>query len=228
MADTRILVVDDEADILELIRYNLERAGHRVTGVSSGETALMAAAAAPPDLVVLDLMLPGVDGLTVCRRLKEATATREVPIIMVTARDTEADIVTGLSLGADDYVVKPFAPAVLVARVAALLRRKGAAPVDEAAQITLHGIAIDPGRHQVTADGNTVPLTATEFRILHYLARRPGWVFTRGQIVDGVMGEGHPVTERSVDVQIAAIRKKLGNAGVVIETVRGVGYRVRE
>jgi two-component system alkaline phosphatase synthesis response regulator PhoP len=228
MADTRILVVEDERDILELIRYNLEKAGHAVTTAVSGEAGLALAREAPPDLVVLDLMLPGMDGLSVCRTLKRDARTREVPVIMVTARGTEADVVSGLNIGADDYVVKPFSPAVLVARVAALLRRAAAPEPVEGRPLEVHGVTIHPGRHRVEADGTTVSLTATEFRILHFLARRPGWVFTRHQIVDGVMGEGHPVTERSVDVQIAALRKKLGPRGDLIETVRGVGYRVRE
>jgi two-component system alkaline phosphatase synthesis response regulator PhoP len=228
MADTRILVVEDERDILELIRYNLEKAGHGVTPAATGEAGLALAREAPPDLVVLDLMLPGMDGLSVCRALKRDARTRDVPVVMVTARGTEADVVSGLNLGADDYIVKPFSPAVLVARVAALLRRTAVPEPAEDRPLTVHGVTIHPGRHRVEAEGQTVALTATEFRILHFLARRPGWVFTRHQIVDGVMGAGHPVTERSVDVQIAALRKKLGPSGDLIETVRGVGYRVRE
>jgi len=178
--------------------------------------------------VVLDLMLPGMDGLAVCRALKREPATARVPVLMVTARGTESDVVNGLNLGADDYVVKPFSPAVLVARVGALLRRREVPEPRGDRPLSVHGVTIHPGRHRVEADGEAVDLTATEFRILHFLARRPGWVFTRHQIVDGVMGEGHPVTERSVDVQIAALRKKLGARAELIETVRGVGYRVRE
>jgi len=228
MPEARILVVEDEPDILELIRYNLEKGGYRVTPAATGEAGLALCREAPPDLVVLDLMLPGLDGLSVARALRRGPATARVPIMMVTARGTEADVVAGLNLGADDYMVKPFAPAVLLARVAALLRRvKGPEPGPEQ-PLAVHGVTIHPGRHRVEVDGAVVTLTPTEFRILHYLARRPGWVFTRHQIVDAVMGEGHPVTERSVDVQVAALRKKLGPKGDVVETVRGVGYRVRE
>jgi len=228
MAEARILVVEDEPDILDLIRYNLEKSAYRVTPAATGEAGLALAREAPPDLVVLDLMLPGLDGLSVARALKRGPGTARVPIVMVTARGTEADIVAGLNLGADDYVVKPFSPAVLVARVGALLRRFQAPEPGAEQPLEIHGIAIHPGRHRVEVKGETVTLTPTEFRILHFLARRPGWVFTRQQIVDAVMGEGHPVTERSVDVQVAALRKKLGAAGDVVETVRGVGYRVRE
>jgi two-component system alkaline phosphatase synthesis response regulator PhoP len=227
-SDSRILVVEDEQDILDLIRYNLEKAGHAVTPATTGEAGLARAREAPPALVVLDLMLPGMDGLAVCRALKRDARTADVPVLMVTARGTEGDIVAGLNIGADDYVVKPFSPAVLVARVGALLRRTAAPEPDAERPLTVHGLTIHPGRHRVEVAGEPVALTATEFRILHFLARRPGWVFTRHQIVDGVMGEGHPVTERSVDVQIAALRKKLGPRGDLIETVRGVGYRVRE
>jgi len=228
MAEARILVVEDEPDILDLIRYNLEKSGYRVTPAATGEAALALCREAVPDLVVLDLMLPGLDGLSVARALRRTAGSAKVPIMMVTARGTEADIVAGLNLGADDYMVKPFSPAVLAARVAALLRRgKGPEPGPEQ-PLTVHGIGIHPGRHRVEVDGEAVALTPTEFRILHFLCRRPGWVFTRHQIVDAVMGEGHPVTERSVDVQVAALRKKLGANGDVVETVRGVGYRVRE
>jgi DNA-binding response OmpR family regulator len=228
MPEARILVVEDEPDILDLIRYNLEKAGYRVTPAATGEQGLALCREAPPDLLVLDLMLPGLDGLSVARALRRGPATARVPIVMVTARGTEADVVAGLNLGADDYVVKPFSPAVLVARVAALLRRARGPEAGPEQPLSVHGVTVHPGRHRVEVDGQVVTLTPTEFRILHYLARRPGWVFTRQQIVDAVMGEGHPVTERSVDVQVAALRKKLGPKGDVVETVRGVGYRVRE
>jgi len=225
---TRILVVEDEPDILDLIRYNLEKAGYGVVPAATGEAGLTLAREAPPALIVLDLMLPGMDGLSVCRALKREARTARVPVMMVTARGTEADVVAGLNLGADDYIVKPFSPAVLVARVGALLRRAAEPEAPAERALTVHGVTIHPGRHRVEVKDEAVPLTATEFRILHFLARRPGWVYTRQQIVDAVMGEGHPVTERSVDVQIAALRKKLGPTGDLIETVRGVGYRVRE
>jgi len=229
MGRKRILVVEDETDISELIRYNLEKAGYAVTTARSGEHALEAARAAPPDLVLLDLMLPGIDGLTVCRQLKAQPATREVPVIMVTARGEERDVVRGLSLGADDYVAKPFSPAVLVARVEAALRRGGGAPAPETeAPLVVHGLEIHPGRHEVKVGGVPVTLTRTEFQILALLARRPGWVFSRSQIIGAIRGKAHGVTDRSVDVQIVSLRRKLGALGNVIETVRGVGYRMRE
>ncbi len=177
------------------------------------------------DLVVLDLMLPGLDGLEVAKTLKSDPKTRSIPIVMLTAKGEDADVVTGLELGADDYVTKPFSPRVLVARVKAVLRRQGRAVVDDAQVLSIHGIEIDPGRRSVTAGGKPIDLTFTEFQLLHVLARRPGWVFTRAQIVDSVRGSDYPVTDRSVDVQVVGLRKKLGDHGRSIETVRGVGYR---
>ncbi|MCK9375342.1 MAG: response regulator transcription factor [Syntrophobacterales bacterium] len=228
MPKEHILVVEDEEDILELLRYNLNKEGYRVTGVLSGEEALRTARSQPPDLVILDLMLPGIDGLTVCRELKQDAKTREAPIIMLTAKGEEADVVAGLELGADDYVTKPFSPRVLLARLRAVLRRRVAAPPPETDAIVLHDLAIHPGRHEVLVRGEHVELTSTEFRLLTFLARRPGWVFTRAQIVQGVQGEDYSVSERAVDVQIVGLRKKLGPAGPYIETVRGVGYRFKE
>jgi two-component system phosphate regulon response regulator PhoB len=227
MAKRQILVVEDEADIAELVRFQLEKAGFAVTCVRSGERALEEVGRQPPDLVLLDLMLPGMDGLSVCRRIKGAPATRTVPVIMVTARGDERDVVQGLDAGADDYVVKPFSPAVLVARVEAALRRQGAAAGNRDAPLSVRGIVIHPGRHEVKVNGEPVRLTRTEFMILHLLARRPGWVFTRSQIVGEVRGKSDVVTDRSVDVQIVSLRRKLGEAGELIETVRGVGYRMR-
>jgi two-component system alkaline phosphatase synthesis response regulator PhoP len=228
MAKEHILVVEDEEDILELLRYNLTKEGYRVTGVLSGEEGLKAARSQPPDLIVLDLMLPGIDGLTVCRELKMDAKTRDVPIIILTAKGEEADIVTGLELGADDYITKPFSPRVLLARLRAVLRRRQAEPQAEADSLELHELAIHPGRHEVLVQGRPVDLTSTEFRLLSFLARRPGWVFTRTQIVQGVQGEDYSVSERAVDVQIVGLRKKLGPAGKYVETVRGVGYRFKE
>ena len=228
MAKEHILVVEDEEDILELLRYNLAKEGFRVTGVIEGEEAVRAARSTPPDLIILDLMLPGMDGLTVCRELKMDAKTREVPIIILTAKGEEADIVAGLELGADDYVVKPFSPRVLLARLRAVLRRRRAEPAPASDSLQLHDLTLHPGRHEVLVQGRPVDLTATEFRLLHFLARRPGWVFTRAQIVQGVQGEDYSVSDRAVDVQIVGLRKKLGPAGKYIETVRGVGYRLKE
>ncbi len=227
MAKENILVVDDEEDIVELISYNLSKDGYKVQVVTTGEDALKAARAQAPDLVVLDLMLPGVDGLDVCKLMKADKATKHVPVIMLTARGEEADVVTGLELGADDYIVKPFSPRVLSARVKSVLRRNRSHVVDEQQTISVEGLEINPGRHEVTIDGSLADLTFTEFKILHYLMRQPGWVFTRYQIVDAVHGEDYPVTDRSVDVQIVGLRKKLGKYGELIETVRGVGYKFR-
>jgi two-component system phosphate regulon response regulator PhoB len=228
MAHETILVIEDEEDILELIRYNLDREGYQVICAESGEKGLEIARRQRPDLLLLDLMLPGLDGLEVCKRLKTDGAVANLPIVMVTARGEEADVVTGLELGAEDYVTKPFSPRVLVARVRAVLRRRRETPLDDDAVIRTHGIEIHPGRHVVSVDSEAIDLTATEFKILHFLAKRPGWVFTRYQIVDGIRGPNYPVTERSIDAQIVALRRKLGERGAAIETVRGVGYRFSE
>ncbi len=228
MPKEHILVVEDEEDILELLRYNLAKEGFRVTGVVSGEEALRAARSTPPDLILLDLMLPGMDGLTVCRELKQDARTRQLPIIMLTAKGEEPDIVAGLELGADDYVTKPFSPRVLLARLRAVLRRRAEEPPPAGDSLEFHEMTIHPGRHEVLVQGGPVDLTATEFRLLTFLARRPGWVFTRAQIVQGVQGEDYSVSDRAVDVQIVGLRKKLGPAGHYIETVRGVGYRLKE
>jgi two-component system phosphate regulon response regulator PhoB len=228
MAREKILVVDDEEDILELIRFNLFREGYKVLGAPSGEEALRLAKSEIPDLMVLDLMLPGMDGLEVTKVLKNDSMTKNIPIVMLTAKGEEADIVTGLELGADDYITKPFSPRVLVARVRAVLRRQLKEYKEETPILRIHDMVIHPGRHEVLISGKPVQLTLTEFGILEYLARRPGWVFTRTQIVDAVKGEDYYVTDRSVDVQIVGLRKKLGVAGPYIETVRGVGYRFKE
>jgi len=228
MARTRILVVDDEPDILELVQYNLSKAQYEVVSVESGEEALVQVRTTPPDLIVLDLMLPGVDGLEVCRALKRDTRTAAVPIVMLTARGEEADIVAGLELGADDYLTKPFSPRVLLARIRAVLRRLHTESVAEDAVITHHGLVLHPGRHEVLVEGQPVPLTLTEFRVLHLLARHPGWVFTRNQIIAATQGADVSVTERAVDVHIVSLRRKLGAIGEAIETIRGVGYRLQE
>ena len=220
MAKERILVVDDEEDLLELIRYNLTKEGYQVRTAPSGEEAIKQAKAWIPDLIVLDLLLPTVDGLDVCRMLKGNKPTSHIPIVML--------VVTGLEMGADDYVTKPFSPRVLLARIRAALRRGMAPTIDDGTEIVVHDMVIHPGRHQVLIGEKPIDLTPTEFRLLHFLARKPGWVFSRGQIVDAVRGEDYPVTERSVDVQVAGLRKKLGKIGHVVETVRGVGYRFKE
>ncbi|HEV3004441.1 MAG TPA: response regulator [Pirellulales bacterium] len=228
MAKERILAVDDEEDLLELVRYNLSKEGYRVTCASSGEQAVREARGNPPDLILLDLLLPSVDGLEVCKLLKNDARTKHVPIIMLTAKSEEADVVTGLELGADDYITKPFSPRVLVARIKAVLRGRAQLPAGKDVTVKIHELVIHPGRHEVLASGSPLTLTLTEFRLLHFLAQRPGWAFSRNQIVDAVKGDDYPVTERSVDVQVAGLRKKLGAYGDYIETVRGVGYRFKE
>ena len=228
MAHESILAVEDDEDILQLLKYNLTKEGYRVTAVTSGEEGLQLARSTAPDLILLDLMLPGVDGLEVCRRLKIDAKTRQLPIIMLTAKGEETDMVTGLELGADDYITKPFSTRVLLARVRTVLRRRSTAPPKEDALLRIHELVIDPGRHEVLLRGQAIDLTATEFRLLHLLARRPGWVLTRANIVEGLHGNDYPVTDRAVDVKIVALRKKLGSAADYIETVRGVGYRFKE
>lgn len=231
MAKEKILVVDDEEDLLELLRYNLSREGYGVTCASTGEEGLDAAMKNMPALIILDLMLPGIDGLDVARTLKNEKSTKDIPIIMLTAKGEEADIVTGLELGADDYITKPFSPRILIARIKTVLRRKkktGDTVDGESGIIDVHDIKIHAGRHEVLVNDKPVQLTFTEFGILTFLTRRPGWVFTRSQIVDAVKGDDYFVTDRAVDVQIVGLRKKLGSAGKYIETVRGVGYRLKE
>lgn len=227
MVKEKILVVDDEEDILELVRYNLSKERYRVSIALSGEIALQKAKEERPDLILLDLMLPGLDGLTVCRELKRDPLTSSTPIVMLTAKGEEADIVVGLELGADDYIVKPFSPRVLQARIKAVLRRRDHDDAEDAS-INIHDLSIHPARHEVLLEGVPITLTTTEFRILHFLARRPGWVFSRDKIINAVKGEDYAVTDRSVDVQIVGLRKKLGPAGECIQTVRGVGYKFKE
>lgn len=227
MNRAHILVVDDEPDLLELVQYNLAAAGYDVTCVGSGEEALAAVGSLRPDLVVLDVLLPGTDGLDVCKTLKGDVQTFAIPIVMLTARIEEADVVTGLEVGADDYLTKPFSPRELLARVKAALRRRRAEPAADAEKIVRGGLVISPGEHDVRVYNQSIRLTPTEFRVLQLLAKRPGWVFTRYQIVDWARGADISVTERSVDVHIAALRRKLGRFREMIETTRGIGYRFK-
>jgi len=215
-------------DILELLEYNLVKNGYRVTCVTTGEAALEAARAHVPDVLLLDLMLPGLDGLEVCKILKNDPKTSHIPVVMLTAKGEDADVVTGLEIGADDYVTKPFSPRVLLARIRAVLRRRAKVSSDANATITIYDLVVNPARHEVIAKGNVVDLSYTEFRILQFLAGRPGRVFSRYDIIDAIRGVGYPVTDRSVDVQIAGLRKKLGPCADYIETVRGVGYRFKD
>ncbi|MGD0901096.1 MAG: response regulator [Thermoguttaceae bacterium] len=235
MMKKSVLIVEDDEDIRELVSYHLLKEGYQVASVASGEEALAIAGSQPPDLILLDVMLPGIDGMAVCQKLRQAPEMAATAIMMLTAKGEEADIVRGLNLGANDYVTKPFSPRVLLARIRAALRRAEvpAAPAEESEPdrgdvIEMHGLVIHPGRHEVRFEGKVVPLSSTEFRVLYFLASRPGWVFSRQQILDGVHGDNYAITDRAVDVQIVGLRKKLGGAGRYVETVRGVGYRFKE
>lgn len=229
MARQKILIVEDEPDIREILEYNLEREGFEVFSAPDGRVGLSEARRRVPDLVLLDLMLPGLDGLDVCRQLKDSPSTRGIPVVMVTAKGDEADVVLGLGLGADDYVTKPFSPKELVARIKAVMRRsRGTTEVDEGRIVVIGDVCVDPSRHRVTVGDTEVGLTATEFRILHYLAVSPGRVFSRDQILSHALGPNAVVTDRSVDVHVRSIRKKLGERRDLVQTVRGVGYRFAE
>jgi len=229
-----VLIVEDERDICEMISHNLQQEGYQAVAVGSGEKALTQLESRDFDVVLLDLMLPGIDGLAVCRELRQRAETRSTPVIIISAKRDEMDVVVGLKLGADDYITKPFSPKVLLARVETVLRRVVGGGVEERkaetpnASITIHDLEIHPGQHLVYSGGESIELSRTEFKVLHLLAGKPGWVFTRQQILDGLYGEKHAVTDRAVDVQVVGLRKKLGPAGKYIETVRGVGYRFKE
>ncbi|MFC1751990.1 response regulator transcription factor [Thermoproteota archaeon] len=223
-----ILVVEDEKDIIELITYNLGKEGFTVISAATGEEGLQLVKRHKPDLVILDLMLPGLSGLDVCRDIKQTPATQHIPIIMVTARSEEIDIVTGLELGAEDYVPKPFSPKVLVARVKAVLRRCGTPAKDGADVVAIYELRLDPSKREVFISNKHVDMTFSEFQTLHLLARNSGHVFTRYQIMENMRGYDYVVTDRAIDVIIVGIRKKLGEYGRYIETVRGVGYRFAE
>ncbi len=227
MAKYNILMVEDDENIQELVAYNLRKAGWMVEAAGNGEEGLEMALKQTPDIILLDLMLPGMDGLEVCRRIKAKNP--EIPIIMLTAKGEETDIIVGLEMGADDYIVKPFSPKVLIARVKAVLRRGEMVEEIDSGKVIVRGeLSIHPQKHQVMINDKKIDLTDTEYRLIRYLSERPGWVFTRNQIIDAVRGEDAVVTDRAVDVQIVGLRKKLGSAGALIETVRGVGYRFRE
>ena len=224
-----VLIIEDEEDILAFVHYNFIRNGYQADLATNGEDGLAMARELKPDLILLDLMLPGLDGLEICRHLKDDRATRSIPVIMLTAKGEEEDVIAGLELGADDYVTKPFSPQILLARAKTVLRRlKSEEKKGKDAPIEIGDLFIHPGRKEVRVGDDIINLTYTEFEVLSLLARRPGWVFTRSQIVDAVRGEDYAVTERSVDVQIVGLRKKLGHCGAFIDTVRGVGYRFRD
>jgi DNA-binding response OmpR family regulator len=227
MRPQTVLVIDDERDLIELVRYNLEKSGFDVIGATKAEAGLEIAKLNAPDVVVLDVMMPGQDGLEVCRQLRADARTARIPVIMLTAKASEADRVVGLEMGADDYLPKPFSPRELVARVRAILRRS--APPASTTEVFRHGeLIVDVPRHVVTWKGKPVLLTATEFRILHFLAARAGRVCSRTDIIDDALGTDVAVIDRTIDVHVTAIRRKLGKGGDFIETVRGFGYKLRE
>lgn len=228
MANERILIVEDEEDIRELLEFNLAREGYRVEQAETGEDGYSQISRSLPSLVLLDLMLPGMDGLDVCRKVKQDPRTQHIPVIILSAKGEESDIVVGLELGADDYITKPFSPKILLARIKTVLRRHAVGEETSEIVVRYGSLLVDTKRHQVKVDGVAIELTATEYHVLVFLLRRPGWVFTRKQIVDAVKGEDYAVTERSVDVQMVGLRKKLGTAAEWLETVRGIGYRFKE
>lgn len=232
MAKVNVLVVEDEADIQQLVSYNLIRAGFHVTCADTGEEALERLRTEEIDCILLDLMLPGINGIEVCQTIRkvESGKNSSIPIIMLTAKGEEEDVVSGFDCGADDYITKPFSPKVLIARIKAVVKRSHADQDDDESGKTIIAIdqlQIDKGRHEVNLDGNEIYLTTTEFGILSLLAEKPGWVFTRQQIIDAVRGYDFLITPRAIDVQIFGLRKKLGNHGKMIETVRGIGYRYK-
>jgi two-component system, OmpR family, alkaline phosphatase synthesis response regulator PhoP len=224
-----ILIIEDEVDIQEMLSFNLRNEGFRVLCSTSGEEGLQKVEERKPNIVLLDLMLPGINGLEVCRRIRRQPELDSTKVIMLTAKSEEVDVVSGLELGADDYVTKPFSNRILLARINTLLRRDGGgtqAPEEEV--LAFKGMQIHPGRHEVMLDSEGVELTSSEFKALQLMASRPGWVFSRYQIVDGVHGPGHVVTGRTIDVMMVSLRKKLRDYSSCIETVRGVGYRFKQ
>ena len=231
MAKPSVLIVEDEPDIADLIRFHCEREGMDARTVGTGKVAIELVKRQVPDLMILDLMLPDVGGIEVCRRVKQWPESREMPVVMVTAKGEETDIVAGLEIGADDYVVKPFSPRVLMARVRAVLRRRAElqeTTLDNRLERLEGKLVIDPDRHVVAANGSPVDLTVTEFGILNHLAQRPGFVRTRDQIIAAVHGRNVVLSSRTIDVHVTALRKKLENLAWCVETVRGVGYRFAE
>jgi len=221
-----IVIVDDEIDILEILKINIERNNYKAYCFQDGESAISHILKNLPDLIILDLMLPGIDGFDICRLLKNKDLTKNIPILILSAKGEESDIIKGLELGADDYVTKPFSAKVLSARVNTLLRRSLVNEEEvKDKSITFEELSIHPGKRNVKISNKTVDLTYTEFQILFLLASHPNWVYTRNQIIDEIRGDDYPVTDRSIDFQIVGLRKKLQSASRFIKTVRGVGYR---
>jgi two-component system alkaline phosphatase synthesis response regulator PhoP len=222
-----VLVIDDEKDLIELVRYNLEKEGFGVLDAGDGESGLSRAASEKPDLIVVDLMLPGIDGFEVCRRLRADSGTSGIPIIMLTAKTSDADRIVGLELGADDYVTKPFNPRELTARVKAILRRSAGFRPDQAL-LRRGELSINPASHEVSCGRKKINLTATEYRLIQFLASHPGFVYSRNALIDGALGRDVTVLDRTIDVHIMSLRKKLGKCGEWVETIRGFGYRFKD
>lgn len=227
MGKAKVLIIEDDRSLADVLAYNLKQAGYEVLAAYDGQDGLLQAQMKSPDLVILDLMLPVIDGLDVCRRLRNDPSTREMLIVMLTAKAEESDELIGFSLGADDYVTKPFSVKVLIERIKALRRRR-TSPVDGDEVTVAQGIMVDRRRHRASADGRPLQLTRSEFRLLDTLIRQPGRVFQRSELIDAALGEDTMVMERTIDVHIRALRAKLENCADVIETVRGVGYRFRD
>jgi two-component system phosphate regulon response regulator PhoB len=225
-AERTILIVEDEADLAELLRYNLEREGYRCACVADGESGLAQARRDPPNLLILDRMLPGLSGDQIIARLRQEPRTASIPVLMLTAKAEESDELVGFALGADDYVSKPFSMKLLIARIDALLRRAASAPI-RTDVLRVGPVSLDRNRHESSVDGKAVALTATEFSILWELMAARGRVLSRDQLIDAVLGSSAVVTDRTIDVHIAALRKKLGAASALIQTIRGVGYTLR-
>ncbi len=224
-----LLIVEDDPDIVDVVRYNFEREGFRVLFASSGERGLQEAFRSRPELIVLDLMLPGIDGFEICRRLRASDDTRAIPVIVLSAKGEESDVIVGLELGADDYVTKPFSPRELVSRARAVLRRAARTQEGEGrSRIEIQGLALDAARHEARVGEELVPLTRAEFRLLWALVQRPGRVFSRNELIDRITAGESFIIDRNVDVHVSSIRKKLGDAGKLIATVRGVGYKCRD
>lgn len=232
MRRENILVVEDDEDIQQLVLFNLSKAGYLVKCVDSGEEALQQIGAEKPDIILLDIMLPGMNGLEVCRAIRRINSIKEIPVIMLTSKGEDEDIVAGLDIGADDYITKPFSPRIIVARINTVLRRKNQTqlppPLPEESRIVVDSLVIDPEKYSVQISGTSVDLTLTEFNILKLIAKRPGWVFTRQQIINATRGhESYAVSMRAIDVHIFGLRKKIGEFGTRIESVRGIGYRFK-
>jgi DNA-binding response OmpR family regulator len=227
--DAKILIVEDERDIADLLRYNLQEAGFETDYVRNGADALQRAIEKTPDLILLDLMLPEVDGMIVCRLLKNDPRTKNIPVVMVTAKTAEKDRVAGLELGADDYIIKPFSPREVVLRVSAVLRRiQIGKQAESTKRIETHGVTIDLDKHLVLTESGPIDLTATEFKLITLFARSPGRVFTRDILMDVIWGQDYYGIDRTVDTHVSRLRRKLGAFGKRIETVHGVGYRFKE